>query len=83
MVHGGGLRRVRATLTAVDARAMRVAVTSSRGCSLLGYGHRAPVAVGMPRCPDRTQALKDDPQPQEPLEFGLLNLNPAPCSPST
>jgi len=28
-------------------------------------------------------ALKLEPQPHEPLEFGLLNLNPAPWSPST
>jgi hypothetical protein len=29
------------------------------------------------------QAENDEPQPQEPFEFGLLNLKPAPCSPST
>ena len=30
-----------------------------------------------------SHAENDDPQPQEPFEFGLLNLKPAPCSPST
>ena len=29
------------------------------------------------------QVEKDDPQPQVLLAFGLLNLNPAPCSPTT
>jgi hypothetical protein len=30
----------------------------------------------------QSQALKLEPQPQDPFEFGLLNLNPAPCMPS-
>ena len=27
--------------------------------------------------------LNEEPQPQEPVTFGLPNLNPAPCAPST
>lgn len=47
----------------------RVAVTQQRPDLTLG----APSA----------QTLKDEPQPHEPVTFGLPNLKPAPCAPST
>lgn len=31
----------------------------------------------------RGYALNDEPQPQEPVTFGFMNLNPEPWSPST
>lgn len=47
----------------------------------------AGVAPGLsssrPRARSRRQTANEDPQPQLPTAFGLLNLKPAPCMPRT
>ena len=62
-------------LRTISMAACPLATTKGRrGC--------APPARSIARR-DRAYAVKDDPQPQVLLAFGLLNLNPAPCSPTT
>ena len=43
----------------------------------------APLQPGVAPPTSSNQALKLLPQPQVPFTFGLLNLKPEPCSPST
>ena len=50
-------------------------------------GCRAQTAAGLKQLPGsnscRAQTWKDEPQPQVPDTFGLPNLKPEPCAPST
>lgn len=56
---------------------------STRVTSTLDRGRKPPGGRASALDPPVDHALNEEPQPQEPFEFGLLNLNPAPWSPST
>jgi len=62
------------------------AVTTA-GLSFEPHGGRTPLGrsegVTAAKIDAATQAWNDDPQPQVPVTFGLLNLKPAPCALST
>ena len=84
---GRVLAAERALVPAVVDQAIVATRDHLGGAQLAGeqvsdVGHASSVAAAAPASPP-SQTLNDDPQPQVDLTFGLLNLKPAPCRPST
>lgn len=74
-------------LSAPRAQAQRFHTPCSSAQAASGMGPLIEQARPV-RCPfrgrgSRTQTENDEPQPQDPVTFGLPNLKPEPCTPST